>query len=264
MRFEGKVVAVTGAASGIGRATAQAFAGEGASVVVADVNGDGAEQIAKDIVTGGGRAVGVRTDVTDAQDAEAMVRRAVEEFGGLDVLVNNAGVEWGGTVESTPEQEWDHVMAVNVKGGFLCSKYAVPEIRRRGGGVILFTASVAGIQGVTGQAVYSASKAAVANLARSMALDHARDNIRVNYVCPGGTRTAMIETIMEQLPELAKVLEDTVRRLVPLGGRLADPGEIANAFVFLASDEAGFISGQALVVDGAQSAGIYIREMLDS
>ncbi len=262
MRLEGKVAIVTGSGSGIGAATAARFAEEGAAVLVADVDEEAAARTVADVEGAGGRVVPQRTDVSQAADAEAMVAAAIDAFGGLDVLVNNAGIERNGSVVSMAEEDWDAVFDVNLKGGFLCSKYAIPRIRERGGGSVLFTASVGGLWGSTNAAAYSAAKAAVVNLTQTMALDHARHGIRVNCVCPGGTRTPLATALVEELG-LMEAFEERLRHLVPFEGRLAEPREIADAFVFLASDEASFVTGESIVVDGGQHAGLFIPEMLE-
>ncbi|MEZ5170010.1 MAG: SDR family oxidoreductase [Acidimicrobiia bacterium] len=262
MRLAGRSALVTGAGSGIGAATARRFAEEGASVTVADVDGEAAFATVDEIVSGGGAAVACTGDVSVADDAVVMVDAAVEAHGGLHVLVNNAGVERTGSVVAMPEEDWDLVFDVNVKGGFLCSKAAIPAIRESGGGSILFTASVGGLWGCTGQAAYSAAKAAVVNMTQSLALDHSGHGIRVNCVCPGGTRTPMATATIEMLgPEVVEMFEEKIKAIVPFEGRLAEPREIADAFVYLASDEASFITGHALVVDGGQHAGMYIPEI---
>lgn len=262
MRLEDKVAIVSGAGSGIGAATAARFAEEGAAVLVADLDEDAAAETAAEIEGSGGRAAPRRTDVSRASDAEAMVEAAVETFGGLDVLVNNAGIERNGSVVSMSEEDWDAVFAVNLKGGFLCSKYAIPRIRERGGGSVLFTSSVGGLWGSTGAAAYSAAKAAVVNLTQTMALDHAHHGIRVNCVCPGGTRTPLATSLVEELG-LMEAFQERLKQLVPYEGRLAEPREIADTFVFLASDEASFVTGEAVVVDGGQHAGLFIPDLLE-
>jgi NAD(P)-dependent dehydrogenase (short-subunit alcohol dehydrogenase family) len=263
VRLEGKTALITGGGSGIGLAVAERFVEEGAAVAVADIDGAAAEKSAATLTEGGGQVVGIAADVTRAADNEAMVARTVEALGGLDVFVANAGIERNGSVVSQAEEDWDAVFDVIVKGSFLGSKYAVPAIRARGGGSVLFTASVGGLWGCVGAAAYSAAKAAVVNLTQTMALDHAHHHIRVNCVCPGGTETPLVTTLLKDMPELAATFEDKLQQMVPLGGRLARPVEIADAFVYLASDEASFVTGHALVVDGGQHAGLFLREQLE-
>ncbi len=251
-RLEGKVALVTGAAAGIGKATAILLAREGAAVVVQDIREDG-KSTAEAILAAGGRASFIRGDVTRAADAEAAVERAVSEFGRLDILVNNAGIIRRANVVQTTEAEWDRVMAVNVKSVFLFSRAAVPVMVRQGGGVIVSTASGWGLDGGKDAASYCASKAAVVNLTRAMAIDHAEQNIRVNCVCPGDTDTAMLR---EEARQLGQDVGDFLTRSAhrPLG-RMGRPEEIAQAILFLASDASSYVTGTALVVDGGGHAG---------
>ncbi len=251
-RLEGKVALVTGAAAGIGKATAILLAREGAAVVVQDIREDG-KSTAEAILAAGGRASFIRGDVTRAADAEAAVERAVSEFGRLDILVNNAGIIRRANVVQTTEAEWDRVMAVNVKSVFLFSRAAVPVMVRQGGGVIVSTASGWGLDGGKDAASYCASKAAVVNLTRAMAIDHAEQNIRVNCVCPGDTDTAMLREEARQLGhDVGDFLTRSAHR--PLG-RMGRPEEIAQAILFLASDASSYVTGTALVVDGGGHAG---------
>jgi NAD(P)-dependent dehydrogenase (short-subunit alcohol dehydrogenase family) len=252
--LEGRRTLITGAATGIGRAIAERFAEEGASLIVADLDSERVETVAEELRSAGHRAKAVATDVSVEAQAASASAAAVEEYGGLDVLVSNAGVGVYGDALGTDVATWDRAFAVNVKGGFLCARAAIPAIRDSGGGVILFTASEHGISPTPGTVAYSAGKAAVVNMTRAMALDHGRDGIRVNCVCPGGTRTEQAMRTMERFG----LSEDAHGRTVPYGARLAEPVEIANAFVFLASDLAGFVSGQAVVVDGGHSAGYFM------
>lgn len=264
MKLANKVAVVTGAASGIGQATAEIFAEDGASVTVADVNVEAAERVVAGIIQRSGRAIAVRTDVSKAGDAQAMVAATVEAFGGLDILVSNAGAMLLGTAVSTSEEDWDRIFAVNVRGGFLCSKYAIPEMRKRGGGAILFTASTGGLEGFNGQLAYCASKAAIVSMVQTMALDHAQHNIRVNCVCPGPVRTPMSAATLQKMgPGVMAALDQRLKQFIPYQARLAEPREIAAALLFLASDEASFITGHALVVDGAQTAGRFVPELVE-
>jgi len=248
----GKVALVTGGASGIGRATAILFGREGAAVVVQDIK-EGGQATVEAIVAAGGRASFIRGDVTRASDCQAAVQKAVAEFGKLDVLVNNAGIIRRASVVDTTEEEWDRVMAVNVKSVFLLSKAAIPIMARSGGGVIVSTASGWGLDGGRDAASYCASKAAVVNLTRAMAIDHADQNIRVNCVCPGDTDTAMLREEARQLgQDESQFLARSAQR--PLG-RMGRPEEIAHAILFLASDASSYVTGTALVVDGGGHAG---------
>jgi NAD(P)-dependent dehydrogenase (short-subunit alcohol dehydrogenase family) len=253
-RFEGKVVLLTGGAHGIGRATAIRFAEAGASVAVCDVQEDKGRETVSLIEGAGGRALFVRCDVTSAADCETAVNKTVETFGGIDVLFNNAGITRRADVVETTEEEWDAVMAVNVKSMFLMSKYAVPQLIERGGGSIVNTASGWGIVGGANAVSYCASKGAVVLLTKAMACDHGKDNIRVNCVCPGDTDTPMLRNEARQLglEEEALVNEGHLRPL----GRVGKPDEIADAVLYLASDASSFVSGTSLIVDGGGLAGL--------
>ncbi|HIQ06280.1 MAG TPA: glucose 1-dehydrogenase [Anaerolineae bacterium] len=253
MQLKDKVALVTGGASGIGRATAILFAREGAAVAVVDINEAAGQSVVQEIVDGGGEAIFIRCDVTGAEDCRNAVRRTVQAFGRLDILFNNAGIIRRASVVDTTEEEWDRVMAVNVKSAFLCSKYAIPVMAEAGGGVIVNTASGWGLVGGKEAVSYCASKAAVVNLTRAMAIDHGPQNIRVNAVCPGDTATAMLRSEAEQLgARTEEFFREAADR--PLG-RVGTPEEIARAVLFLASDASSFVTGTALVVDGGGLAG---------
>jgi NAD(P)-dependent dehydrogenase (short-subunit alcohol dehydrogenase family) len=241
-RLQGKVAAITGASMGLGQAVATLFAAEGAQVVVADINANEGQETVNRIRAQGGEAVLVQMDVRQAQDAERLTRATVESFGRLDVLVNNVGVQVNKDVVDTSEEEWDFVVDTNLKSMFLCSKYAVAQMRQQGGGNIICISSLSGLVGNGLQASYNASKHGVIGLVRSMAVDHASDNIRVNVVCPGSMNTPLTETIPEE--KLAPYREANLMK------RFAAPGEIAQAVLFLASDEASFVTGSVLVADG--------------
>ncbi len=252
MRLAKKVAIITGAATGIGRAAALLFAREGARVVVADVDDEGGRETVALIEEAGGEALYVRVDVTRPADVERMVRTAVETYGRLDVLFNNAAVNLAATVTETSEEAWDRIMAVNVKGVFLGCKYAIPAMAAGGGGVIVNTASAAAIVGLKGLAAYTASKGAVLQLTRNVALDYADQKIRANALCPGVTATAMTLSVIEKSPnpEAMRQRMDAGRPL----GRMADPEEIARAALFLASEESSFMTGVPLIVDGGFTA----------
>ncbi len=242
------VAIVTGAGSGIGRASAPRFAAEGASVVAADIRGPKADETAEMIRRDGGTAAACQADVASGADVEQMVAFAVETFGGLHALFNNAGTIRVGTAVDLSEEDWDLVMAVNVRSVFLGAKYAVPVMAAGGGGTIVSTASVSGMGGDPANVAYSASKAAVINLTRSLAVDHARQNIRVNCICPGAIDTPPVGRMLRD-PDARRRSE----RAHPLG-RIGRPEEIAAAAVWLSSPESSFVTGQALVVDGGLSA----------
>ncbi len=251
MRLEGKVAIITGAGSGIGREAARIFAREGASVVVADLNERAGVAAVSDIEAAGGQARYVRVDVSKAAEVEAMVRTTEERFGRLDVIMNNAGIfpDADGSVVDTPEEVWDLVIAVNLKGVFLGCKYAIPAMLRAGGGSIINVASFVALMGAAvPQIAYTASKGGVLSMTREIAVEFARRNIRANALCPGPVDT----------PLLASILSDPVkrqRRLVHIPpGRFARAEEIANAALFLASDESSFVNGAAFTVDGGITA----------
>lgn len=251
-RLASKVALITGAASGIGRAAALLFAREGARVVIADVQDDLGRATAASISDAGGAAAFVHADVSRAEDARAMVDATVQRFGRLDVLFNNAGVGKHIPFEQLTEAEWDRIVDINLRGVFLGCRYGVPALKHAGGGAILNTASQSGLQGHPNNQAYCAAKAGVINFTRSLAKDLARDNIRVNAICPGGTDTPILRGYIPPGES-----NDYVTRLVaphtPFG-RLARPEEIAAAALFLVSDDASFVSGVALPVDGAASA----------
>jgi NAD(P)-dependent dehydrogenase (short-subunit alcohol dehydrogenase family) len=253
MRLADKVALITGGASGIGRATALLFAREGAAVSVVDVDESGGQIVAQTIVDGGGRAIFLRCDVSQAAGCRRAVQRTVEELGGLDILFNNAGIIRRATVVETSEAQWDRVMAVNVKSVFMLSKYAIPLMAQAGGGVIINTASAWGLVGGRKAAAYCASKAAVVLLTKAMALDHAEQSIRVNCICPGDTDTPMLRDEARQLGESdERFLAQAAQR--PLQ-RIGRPEDIAQAALYLASDASSFVTGTTLVVDGGGLAG---------
>jgi NAD(P)-dependent dehydrogenase (short-subunit alcohol dehydrogenase family) len=248
-----KCALITGGASGIGRATALLFARRGAAVSVLDVDQAGGQAVVRAIVEQGGRATFIRSDVTRAAHCRRAVQRTVDEWGGIDVLVNNAGIVLRATVLDTTEEEWERVMAVNVKSVFLLSKYAVPFMARAGGGVIVNVASGWGLAGGPRAVAYCASKGAVVNMTRAMALDHGGQNIRVNCICPGDTDTALLRDEARQLGRSEEdFLADAADR--PLR-RLGEPEDVAQAALYLASDASSFVTGAALVVDGGGLAG---------
>ena len=249
----GKRALITGGASGIGRATALLFAREGAAVAVVDVDQANGQAVVRTIVDDGGQAIFVRCDVTQARDCQRAVQQTVSELGGLDVLFNNAGIIRRASVLETSEEEWDRVMAVNVKSVFLLSKYAIPIMAQAGGGVIINTASGWGLVGGRKAAAYCASKGAVVLLTTAMALDHGQQNVRVNCICPGDTDTPMLRDEAQQLGEPdEQFLTEAAQR--PLQ-RIGRPEDIAQAALYLASDASSFVTGATLVVDGGGLAG---------
>jgi NAD(P)-dependent dehydrogenase (short-subunit alcohol dehydrogenase family) len=242
-----KVALITGGASGIGRATAILFAQEGAQVAIADINEASGKSVVAEIKAAGGRAIFVACDVTQPDDCRHAVEKTVATFGGLDILFNNAGIIRRTDVLTTAEDEWDLVMDVNVKSIFLMSKYAIPHLERRDGNIIN-TSSGWGLKGGGNAISYCASKGAVTNMTRAMAIDHGPQNIRVNAVCPGDTDTPMLRDEAVQLGQPQAVfMADAASR--PLG-RYGQPIEIAQAVLYLASEAASFVTGSVLVVDG--------------
>jgi len=249
----GKVAIITGGASGIGRATALLFASEGGSVVVADLNEQAGRAVIKEIVAQGGRAIFERADVTSAADCQRVTQRALREFGTVHVLFNNAGIIRRASVPELSEQDWDRVIAVNLKSVFLLSRLVIPIMTKTGGGSIINMASGWGLAGGARAAAYCASKGAVVLLTKAMAVDHGKQNIRVNCLCPGDTDTHMLRNEAEQLGEgTDRFLAESARR--PLG-RVGKPEEIARAALYLASDASSFVTGTAMVVDGGGLAG---------
>jgi NAD(P)-dependent dehydrogenase (short-subunit alcohol dehydrogenase family) len=251
MRLKERVAIITGAGSGIGRESAQLFAREGAAVTVVDVNDGAGEETVAAIQSAGGRALFVHADVSVAADAEKMVRATEEAFGKVHILFNNAGISHidDDDAITTEEEVWDLTMRVNVKGVFLGCKYGIPALRRAGGGSIINTASFVAILGAaTPQLAYTTSKGGVLAMSRELAVIHARENIRVNALCPGPLRT---ELLMKYLD----TEEKRQRRLVHIPmGRFGEAAEIANAALFLAADESSFVTGATFLVDGGITA----------
>ena len=250
-RLDGKVALITGAASGIGRQTAGLFAREGSRVVVCDLQEDQGQQVVDEITQAGGKAVFARADVSKATDCEAMVATAEAEFGRLDVMFNNAGIMHSddGDSEQTEEAIWDLTMNVNLKGVYLGCKFGIPALRRAGGGSIINTASFVALLGAaTPQLAYTASKGGVLAMTRELSVIHARENIRVNALCPGPLRT---ELLMKFLDTEAK----KQRRLVHIPmGRFGEASEMAQSALFLASDESSYVTGSTFTVDGGITA----------
>jgi NAD(P)-dependent dehydrogenase (short-subunit alcohol dehydrogenase family) len=251
-RLKGKVAVITGAASGIGRATAIKFAGEGAAVVIADLNVEGGESAVRDCKENAGRAVFQKTDVSAEAEIKALIARAIAEYGRLDVIYNNAGIGGAvGPLEQISIEDWDKSQAVLLRGVFLGMKHAAPEIRKAGGGSIISTASVAGIRGFSGLHAYCAAKAGVVNLTRSAALEFAKDKIRVNCICPGGINTPILH---RNMPGVKEAMEQWMAKAQPIP-RAGHPDDIAGMALYLASDDSEFVTGQAMIVDGGLTIG---------
>lgn len=251
MKLADRIAIITGGGSGIGREACRLFASEGATVIVADRDLDAARTVAEDIVAKGGKAEAIVADVAREEDVKAMVEKTVAAHGRLDILVNNAGYGFAGTVVSTATEDWDALMAVNVKGVYLGCKYAIPAMAKNGGGAIVSTASAAANIGIHDRAAYVASKGAVAALTRAMAIDHVDDGVRVNAVAPGTIESPYFTEILKG-PDSADLRRGLEERQAM--NRLGKPMEIAQAMLWLASDDASFCTGTVLVVDGGWTA----------
>ncbi len=246
MRLEGKVAIITGAASGIGRATAIRFAEEGASVIIADINEEGGQVVEQEIREGGGEATFVHTDVGNEEDLRNMIQAAIDHYGGLDILYNNAYWTDAKRLDDTTVENWHRTLNITLRPAFLATKLALPHLRARGGGVVLHTGSIQSVVGFPSFIAYQAAKGGVLSLTRAQALELAEDNIRVVAILPGATNT----------PAVGIDDPDSINELIakiPMA-RLAEPEELANTAVFLASDEAPYITGTSILVDGGYGA----------
>ncbi len=252
MRFQGKVAVVTGAGAGIGEAALRAFAGEGAAVALVDIDQARGEALAGELTAAGHDALFIRADVSHEEEVRRLVAAVVDRWDRLDILVNNAGIYRQGDVTQATAEEWARIMAVNLTGPFLCTRYAVPVMIRHGGGVIVNVASEAGLVGIKGQVAYNVSKGGLIALTRSCAVDLAEQGIRVNCVCPGTTDTPLVREALSRAadPVATRRRLEAIRPL----NRLGTPEEIASAILYLASDEVGYATGAILSVDGGYTA----------
>jgi len=248
MQLSGKLTVITGAATGIGRATSLLFAREGAAVAIGDINEEGGRQTVADIEAAGGRASFVGCNVTEAADVEALMCAAAEAMGGIDIIVNNAGAQRSGRVTEFAVEEWDLLMRVNPRSCFLGVKYGVPYLRQRGGGVIVNVASLAGVKGGPGMTAYSASKGAIVAFTKALAPELAPEGIRVNAMCPGWIDTPFNQPAIDFMGG-REAQDQVVQQIVPMG-RQGTPEEIAAGMLFLASDASSYMTGQALIIDG--------------
>lgn len=244
MLLKDKVAIVTGAGSGFGRETSLLFAREGAKIVAVDYNSESGQKTVDDIKAGNGEAIFVKADVSKEEDVKRFVDEAIKAFGKLDIIFNNAGIYIPGNAEALASEDWDKVININLKGVFLGCKYAIPYLKKNGGGVIINTASAAGLIGFPDAVAYAASKGGVLSLTKAVAVDHAKDNIRANCICPGTGETGMTKEVLEN-----KELREMFLAPIPLK-RFAQPIDVAHAALFLASDMSSYITGVALPVDG--------------
>jgi NAD(P)-dependent dehydrogenase (short-subunit alcohol dehydrogenase family) len=252
-RLEGKITLITGASSGIGKATAMAFAAEGAAVVVAARREAETAETARQIRDAGGRAIAVATDVTSESQVKALVETAIRTYGRLDIAVNNAGIFGAeGPVHEVAAEYWDTLMGINLKGAWLCMKHEIPSMLGQGSGSIVNVASTAGVAGWSTSPIYSASKYGLVGLTKSAALQYAPAGIRINAVCPAFTRIESMDSVLADAPEADRGMKSTI----PLG-RIATMEEVAEAIVWVSSDAASFCVGHALVLDGGQTLGLW-------
>jgi NAD(P)-dependent dehydrogenase (short-subunit alcohol dehydrogenase family) len=251
MRLKDKVAIVTGGGSGIGRAAALRFAAEGAAVVIADVNDAAAHDTQAQIASAGGRAIAVVGDLTQTEAVDALVKRTATQFGAPTILLSSAAITAFGTVEETEADELDRVLGINVRSMWLCAKAVIPAMKQAGGGSIVNLSSITGIVGAPGMAAYATSKGAIITLTRTLALEVAESQIRVNCICPASIDTPMLQASFERLPDPAAARARNVKRH-PLG-RFGTAEDVANLALFLASDESSFITGGTYVIDGGAS-----------
>jgi len=253
MRLKGKVAIVTGSGTGIGRATAELFGEQGALVIVADIDGDSADETVQRIKSAGHEATAVQADISMQADAEKIAKTAVDVYGTINILVNNAAVFVFGQVEQVTEEDWDRVLAVNVKGAAFCCKAVIPTMKKAGGGAIVNLGSISSVIAQPDFVPYNTTKAALLNFTRCLAMDLGTHNIRVNIVCPGVTQTHALDVVIANL----KLSPDEAQKQFGDSAflkRFAQPHEIAQGILFLASDDASFVTGTSLFVDGGYTA----------
>jgi NAD(P)-dependent dehydrogenase (short-subunit alcohol dehydrogenase family) len=253
VKLHGRVAVITGGAMGIGAATARLFAAEGAAVALGDIADEAGQALADEITAGGGRAVYQHCDVRSPAEAEALVEGAAQAFGGVDCLVNNAGIALAKSAVATSVEEWERVLGINLTGPWLCARAAIPRMIARGGGTIVNLASNAGLVGFPNLAAYCASKGGLVQLTRALALDCAPHNIRVNALCPGHTRTPMGEGFVGAQADPEAFVRDFINVQHPIG-RMAEADEIARAVLFLACDDSSFMTGAIVAADGGYTA----------
>lgn len=253
MKLEERVAVITGAGSGIGQAMSLLFAREGARILAADINGEAAAATAEAVTSAGGTCQPFTVNVTEPEQVRAMIEQAVSAYGGVDILCNNAGIGSTTDVVECEPDEWDRVMTVNAKSVYLGCKYAIPHMLEKGSGVIVNTASVAGMVGIAKRASYCASKGAVIALTRQVAIEYVKQGIRVNCLCPGTVDSPWVERLLQNAEDKAAARQALEARQ-PIG-RLGTPEEVAAAALYLASDDAAFITGTGLVIDGGWTAG---------
>ena len=253
LALQDKVIIVTGASSGIGKASTVLFARNGAKVIAADVDEAGGKRTVEAITKEGGTAYFIKTDVSVASDAKRCIGGSVERFARLDCLFSNAGINPVGTVTDTTEELWDHVIDVNLKGAFLMCSYSIPEMKKAGKGAIVCTASVDGVLAIPNEAAYIASKGGIISLVKAMALDHAKENIRVNCILPGAIRTPLYEKFAKESQEFEMGKGDPQADQHAMG-RIGEPDEVARVVMFLLSDAPTFVTGAIIPIDGGYSA----------
>jgi NAD(P)-dependent dehydrogenase (short-subunit alcohol dehydrogenase family) len=251
MTLTGKIAIITGAAAGIGAASASLFAKHGAAIVAVDRDGTTLNRVCGEIVKAGGRCLPVVADVSKREDVSSVVHSTLENYGRVDILFNNAGIVTPGKVDEIDEEQWDRAFAINVKSMYLFCRAVVPEFEKQGGGVILNTASATALRAVVDRACYTATKSAVIGLTRSMAIDYVRDNIRVNCLCPGTVDTPSLAQRLAAFPDPGEARKNFIARQ-PMG-RFGTAEEIAEAALYLVSPQAGFVTGLAFAIDGGLS-----------